>query len=79
MGSFVAVLFTPAFAPEELLAGWMHAIATVNPVTYILEGVRQGFIGPVTWSSTWPALLSASLTLLVLGGLAARGMRRTGR
>jgi len=79
MGGFILVLFTPAFAPEDLLAGWMHAIATINPVTYVLAGVRQGFVGDVTWADTWPALLAIGGMLLVLGSLAARGMRRTGR
>jgi ABC transporter DrrB family efflux protein len=79
MGGFIAVLFTPAYAPENLLAGWMHAIATVNPVTYVLEGARQGFLGSVTWHHTWPALLALAGMLAGLGWLAARGMRRTGR
>jgi ABC-2 type transport system permease protein len=79
MGSFVAVLFTTAYAPEQLLQGWLHAIATVNPVTYILEGARQGFVGEVTWADTWPALLALAGLIAVLGALAVRGMRRTGR
>lgn len=79
MGSFILVLFTPAFAPEALLTGWMHAIATVNPVTYVVEGARQGFVGSVTWAGTWPALVAIAGMLLVLGSLAGREMRRTGR
>jgi ABC-2 type transport system permease protein len=78
MGGFIAVLFTPAYAPADLLAGWMHAIATINPVTYVLEGARQGFVGGVTWADTWPALVSVGGMLIVLGALAARGMRSTG-
>jgi ABC-2 type transport system permease protein len=79
MGGFIAVLFTPAYAPADLLAGWMRAIAVVNPVTYVLQGVRQGFVGPVTWSGTWPALAAIAAMLVVLAALAARGMRQTGR
>ncbi len=78
VGSFVAVLFTTAYAPAALLSPWMRAIADVNPVTKVLDGVRQGFIGPVTWAITWPALVAATAILLVLGALAVRGMRRTG-
>ncbi|MEJ7825027.1 MAG: ABC transporter permease [Solirubrobacteraceae bacterium] len=78
IGSFIAVLFTTSYAPRELLAGWLGAIADVNPVTYVLEGVRQGFIGDVTWAQTWPALLSVAALVLVLGALAVRGMRRQG-
>jgi len=76
VGSFVAVLFTASYAPVDMLEPWLKAIATVNPVTYVLTGIRQGFIGPVTWADTWPAFLAAGLLLLLLGSLAVRGMRR---
>jgi oleandomycin transport system permease protein len=79
MGGFIAVLFTPAYVPADLLQGWLHAIATVNPMSYVLAGARQGFLGGVTWAHTWPALLAISGLLLGLGSLAVRGLRRTGR
>lgn len=76
MGSFVGVLFTPAYAPPELLAGWLAAVADVNPVTRVLAGVRQGFVGDVSWAETWPALLAVAGLILAFGALAARGLRR---
>jgi ABC-type multidrug transport system permease subunit len=78
MGSFIAVLFTTSYAPRELLSDWLGTIADINPVTHVLEGVRQGFVGDVTWSQTWPALVSLAGLLLVLGALAVRRMRREG-
>ncbi|MCW3022669.1 MAG: transporter permease [Conexibacter sp.] len=75
---FVAVLFTTAYAPKELLSGWLRAIATVNPVTFVLEGVRQGFTGSVTWADTWPALLAVAALLAALGSLAVRRLGRVG-
>lgn len=78
MGSFIAVLFTTSYAPRELLSGWLGAIADVNPVTHVLEGIRQGFVGDVTWAGTWPALVSITGLVLVFGALAVRGMRRQG-
>ena len=78
VGTFVAVLFTTAYAPAALLAGWLRTIADANPVTYVLEGVRQGFVGTVNWGDTWPALLAVGGLLMVFGALAVRGMRRTG-
>ena len=44
-GVFMAVLFTTAYAPQELLTGWLADVAKFNPVTLILEAVRQGFVG----------------------------------
>jgi ABC transporter DrrB family efflux protein len=79
MGAFVLVLFTTAYAPEELLQGWLRAVATINPMTYVLEGARQGFVGEVTWASTWPALVAIAGMVGVLGAVAVRVMRRTGR
>lgn len=78
VGSFVAVLFTTAYAPKELLSEWLRVIATINPVTLVLEGVRQGFVGDVTWADTWPALAAVAGLILGLGALAVRGMRRQG-
>jgi ABC-type multidrug transport system permease subunit len=76
--TFASILFTTAYAPKELLKPWLADIATVNPVTYVLEGIRQGFVGEVTWADTWPAYAAVAGLLLVLGGLAVRGMRRIG-
>jgi ABC-2 type transport system permease protein len=78
MGSFIAVLFTTSYAPKPLLAGWLRAIADVNPVTHVLDGVRQGFVGSVTWHETWPGYLAVLALLALLGALAARAMRRVG-
>jgi ABC-type multidrug transport system permease subunit len=75
-GVFVTILTTTAYAPLSLLQGWLHDIARVNPVTHVLEAVRQGFIGSVTWGDTWPGLLALAGLLAVLVPLALRGMRR---
>ena len=79
MGSFIAVLFTTSYAPRDLLAGWLGTIADINPVTHVLEGARQGFVGDVTWAVTWPALVSVLALVFVFGALAVRSMRRQGR
>jgi ABC-2 type transport system permease protein len=75
---FMAVLFTTSYAPEELLSGWFGDIAHWNPVTQIVEAVRQGFVGSVTWGDTWPALAVIAIlgTILVTGAL--RGLLRMG-
>ena len=53
------------------------AIARLNPVTRILQGVRQGFIGAVTWADTWPAFLALGGLSVVFVALALRALRRT--
>jgi ABC-2 type transport system permease protein len=38
---FVPIMFlTTSFAPLEALSGWLKAAATLNPMTYVLEGMR---------------------------------------
>jgi len=44
-----------------LLSGWMQAIATVNPVTYLLKGLRAIITEGWVWSSIGQALLAIAL------------------
>ena len=76
---FASILFTTAYAPEALLSDWLATIASLNPVNYILEGVRQAFIYGLGWERTWHAFLALAVMLVVLGGGAIRGMGRLGR
>jgi ABC-type uncharacterized transport system permease subunit len=34
-----------AVMPGELLPGWLDAIATYNPVSYLTDAMRAGFAG----------------------------------
>jgi ABC-2 type transport system permease protein len=76
-GMMALVLLTPAYAPLALLQPWLEDIASVNPLTEVVEAARQGFVGSVAWSDTWPGLLALAGLLAVLGALALREMRRT--
>jgi ABC-2 type transport system permease protein len=75
-GMLTAVLCTTAYAPLELLNGWLQEVARYNPVTQILDAARQGFIGGVTWGETWPGLLVLFALAVLLTAVALRGMRR---
>jgi ABC-type multidrug transport system permease subunit len=76
VGMFLAVLTTTAYAPLDLLTGWLHTVAEINPVTQVVEAVRQGFVGPVTWGDTWPGYVTLIGLAAVLSYFALRGMRR---
>ncbi|MEU8181099.1 ABC transporter permease [Micromonospora sp. NPDC049044] len=69
----------PAYAPRELLAGWLQPIAAVNPVSRLLEAARAPFLHGATWSSTWPGLVSVAAMLLVLYAAAAWLLSRHNR
>lgn len=38
---FPLVFLSPAFAPKEVFAPWLEFLATINPVTYVVEGMRD--------------------------------------
>jgi ABC-2 type transport system permease protein len=37
---FLLLFFAPVYVPLKLLQGWIHGIATGNPVTQVLEAAR---------------------------------------
>ena len=76
-GMLTLILTTTAYAPQELLTGWLATVAEYNPVTQVVEAVRQGYVGDVTWSETWPGFVTIVAMIAVLGAVALRGMRRT--
>ena len=76
-GMLAVILLTTAYAPLDLLQGWLQEIARLNPMTLVVESVRQGFLGGITWGETWPGLVALSGMLAALAALSLRGMRRT--
>jgi ABC-2 type transport system permease protein len=40
MPVFLVLFFAPVYVPLDLLDGWIHAVATVNPATRLLEAGR---------------------------------------
>lgn len=57
--------FTGVFAPVEELSGWMRAIATVNPLTSIIDAARQVESGGGLTSG--PLAAALLITLIVAG------------
>jgi len=74
MPVFLILFFAPVYVPLDLLEGWIHGVASVNPVTALLEAGR-GLI------SGRPELTLAAFAIVVglIGGFsvwAVRGLRR---
>jgi ABC-2 type transport system permease protein len=76
-GMLTLILTTTAYAPQELLTGWLATVAEINPATHIVEMARQGFVGEVTVAETWPGIIALIGFMVVLSALALRGMTRT--
>ena len=73
---FPLLFLSPALAPKEVFADWLQFLATINPVTYILQGMRGLILEGWDWQSVAGALgsiagltaFTLSLTLLALRG-----------
>jgi ABC-2 type transport system permease protein len=37
---FPLLFLSPAFAPKDVFAPWLEFLATINPITYVLQGMR---------------------------------------
>ncbi|HXF97046.1 MAG TPA: ABC transporter permease [Gaiellaceae bacterium] len=61
MPVFLVLFFAPVYVPLHLLRGWIHAVAAVNPLTYVLETGR-GFV-----AGEPPHVLGAFALALALG------------
>ena len=72
---FPFAFLTTTFLPKEALTGWLATVATYNPVTYVLDGLRS----LITEGWEWDVLakgLGATLALMVISfGLASLAMR----
>ena len=76
---FPLIFLSPAFAPKEVFSGWMEFLATINPVTYIVEGMRSLVLEGWDWEALAYAVLAIigfgavtlSLTLMALRGRTA--------
>jgi ABC-2 type transport system permease protein len=73
VGIFVAIFLSTGQVPLAVMTGWLHGVASVNPFTQVLDLARQGFLGPVTWGSTWPGLVAIGVFWVGLGVFAWRG------
>ena len=78
---FPFLFLTSSYVPRDELSGWLDTVATFNPVTYLLEGLRSLIYGGWAWDDIGAALLaivivgavSMSLCFAALRGRIKRG------
>jgi ABC-type multidrug transport system permease subunit len=74
---FLVLFFAPVYVPLDLLEGWIHGVATVNPLTRVLEAGRGFVAGSPTQVV---AAFGAAIALGFLFALwAYRGLRNAER
>jgi ABC-2 type transport system permease protein len=54
-----------AFVPEALMPGWMQTVNEVNPITFLIEAIRDLMVTGYDWGAIGSALLS----LAILGAI----------
>ncbi len=55
---FNAIFLSNAQTPLNVMTGWLHAVARINPFTNILRLAREGWLGDVTWNASWGGLVA---------------------
>jgi ABC-2 type transport system permease protein len=71
---FLILFLAPVYVPLPLLTGWIHAVATVNPLTAVLQGGRTLLAGEGTGIAL--AFAVAVAIVAALAPFAVRGLRR---
>lgn len=77
MPVFLVLFLAPVFVPLDLVAGWVHGVATVNPVTALMNGGRDLLAGEAV-----NELLVFGTATALAGGFAVwalRGLRSAER
>jgi ABC-2 type transport system permease protein len=74
MPVFVVLFLAPVYVPLDLLAGWVHSVATVNPATPLVETGRDFISGA---SADAPLAYGLAVALVVaMSAWAIRSLRR---
>src|SRR5215210_58872 len=74
---FLVLFLAPVFVPQQLLAGWISAVAAVNPFTFILEAAR-GFVSGEPSGAAFAFAIGGAVVLLLVPW-ALFGLRRAER
>jgi ABC-2 type transport system permease protein len=74
---FVGLFLAPVYVPLKLLTGWIHTVASYNPVTALMTAGR-GFLSGEPDKSLLAFACGAGLVLLTVL-YAMRGLRRVER
>lgn len=72
---FFTIFLSTSQVPLSSMAGWLRAVARINPMTNVLRLARQGLLGEVTWDQTWGGLLAIAVLLVLSGWFAMSGLK----
>jgi ABC-2 type transport system permease protein len=65
---FLILFLSPVYVPVDLLQGWIHAVATINPLTPIVEAARSLIAGSTDGVGTAFLIAAGLATVFALWG-----------
>ncbi len=75
---FVFLFFSSMAMPRNLIEqGWFHFVATINPLSYLIEGIRSFYVVGVDWEALGLAFGIAAILIAVFLSLSATSLRST--
>lgn len=72
---FPLTFLTASFVPLDLLSGWLKTAAQINPITYVLGGMRSLMLTGWQTSDLWPAVLACAVLAVAMYALAGYALR----
>jgi ABC-2 type transport system permease protein len=76
---FLILFFAPVYVPLDLLSGWLHAVASVNPATALLESGRSLIAGsPQDVGIAFAIAVGLALVFVVWARRGLRSAERAG-
>jgi ABC-2 type transport system permease protein len=71
---FLTLFLAPVYVPLDLLSGWIHGVASVNPATALLDAGRDLISGQASGVGLAFAVVAGLIAVFVVWSL--RGLRR---
>jgi len=72
---FPLLFLTPNFVPRNLLSPAMEVAATLNPVTYVMEGLRSLILEDLNWVVIGRGFAVVAISVLIVIAFNVRTMR----
>ena len=72
---FPLTFLTASFVPLALLSGWLKTAAQLNPITYVLEGMRSLMLTGWSTADLWPAVAACLILAVAMYALAGYALR----
>jgi len=76
IGVFITNFLATAQVPLQLMTGWLHTVARLNPMTNVFRLGRAGWIGQASWSNCWGGLVALAVFIVLSALFAHRGLKR---